>query len=426
MAKKNVDESPMMKSATKREQSGACTDYAEREQARSMSKQFRELKEKHPEAMLLFRCGDFYETYQNDAKEAAKVLGITLTWRTPQKRHAPGDYTDAMAGFPHHALDSYLPKLVRAGKRVAICDMLPEPPKPKRGTTETNNESNNQQTSEDESMKTNENNIETKNVQNAQVNNVKTDVDIAEVQDIVPVVTKKKSEGRGKTEEGPKVRKSPLSSAANDKVHDSVPQVRLVVYTTRHGDQAPRIDGFGGEDDPRWKRHYDEKLRLKEAAKEADKKNEKLKARMKGKSKEEKEKMMKQWVSVGSDPFNATVRTDFTTGEKAYFMLMGAKYLDVARELVDAYNSGDAAAIAAAEQAVMDVKNGIVAERQAAREERKAAREANTDSTDKTEKPAAPAMSAQEQAMFDLFKKFMAGDATAMQQVGAMMAKQAA
>ena len=75
MAKKTVDESPMMK-------------------------QFQELKEKHPDAMLLFRCGDFYETYGDDAKEAAKVLGITLTWRTPSKRHAPGDYSDAMAGFP--------------------------------------------------------------------------------------------------------------------------------------------------------------------------------------------------------------------------------------------------------------------------------------------------------------------------------------
>ena len=147
-----------------------------------------------------------------------------------------------------------------------------------------------------------------------------------------------------------------------------------MVYTTRHGDQAPRIDGFGGEDDPRWKRHYDEKLRLKEAAKEADKKNEKLKARMKGKSKEERAELLKQWVSVGSDPFNATVRTDFATDSKSYFFLMGAKYMAVAQQLVDAYNSGDTAAIAAAEQAVMDVKNGIVAERQAAREERMAAK----------------------------------------------------
>lgn len=110
-------------------------------------KQYRDLKEKNPDVMPLFRCGDFYETYGEDAKEVAKVLGITLTWRTPSKRHAPGDYSDAMAGFPHHKLYTYRPKLIRAGKRVVICDELDPPPTPrvKRGTTETvNNSSNNQ------------------------------------------------------------------------------------------------------------------------------------------------------------------------------------------------------------------------------------------------------------------------------------------
>jgi hypothetical protein len=83
--------------------------------------QFNELKEKHPEALLLFRCGDFYETYENDAQIASEVLGITLTLNTRDKRK--------MAGFPHHALDSYLPKLIRAGHRVAICDQLEAPKK---------------------------------------------------------------------------------------------------------------------------------------------------------------------------------------------------------------------------------------------------------------------------------------------------------
>ena len=77
--------------------------------------QFHELKEKHPEALLLFRCGDFYECYEGDASIASLILGITLT-----KRKDGGN----MAGFPHHALDTYLPKLIRAGKRVAICDEL--------------------------------------------------------------------------------------------------------------------------------------------------------------------------------------------------------------------------------------------------------------------------------------------------------------
>lgn len=124
MAKKQVDESPMMK-------------------------QYRDLKAKHPGAMLLFRCGDFYETYEDDARECAKVLGITLTFRNGDKM--------PMAGFPHHALDTYLPRLIRAGKRVAICDPLPEPPKTKRGITETigtteDSNSTNNQNSEDEVM----------------------------------------------------------------------------------------------------------------------------------------------------------------------------------------------------------------------------------------------------------------------------------
>ncbi len=87
-----------------------------------MMKQFYDLKEKHPDAMLLFRTGDFYETYEEDAKEAAKVLGITLTKSIKQK-NAEGKPL-SMAGFPYHALDTYLPKLIRSGHRVAICDQL--------------------------------------------------------------------------------------------------------------------------------------------------------------------------------------------------------------------------------------------------------------------------------------------------------------
>ena len=112
-----------------------------------MMKQYRDLKSKHPDAMLLFRCGDFYETYEDDARECAKVLGITLTFRNGDKM--------PMAGFPHHALDTYLPKLVRTGHRVAICDQLDPPPGPrrKRGESETSNSSdNNQNNSEDEVM----------------------------------------------------------------------------------------------------------------------------------------------------------------------------------------------------------------------------------------------------------------------------------
>ena len=100
-----------------------------------MMKQFLDLKAKHPDAVMLFRCGDFYETYSTDAIVASEILGITLTKRANGKGK-----TVEMAGFPHHALDTYLPKLIRAGKRVAICDQLEDPKLTKklvkRGITE--------------------------------------------------------------------------------------------------------------------------------------------------------------------------------------------------------------------------------------------------------------------------------------------------
>lgn len=103
-----------------------------------MMKQFFSFKAQHPDALLLFRCGDFYETYLQDAIDASRILGITLTRRSNggQQGGAPTE----MAGFPHHALDTYLPKLVRAGRRVAICDQLEDPKLTKklvkRGITE--------------------------------------------------------------------------------------------------------------------------------------------------------------------------------------------------------------------------------------------------------------------------------------------------
>tara|TARA_R110002126_G_scaffold99202_3_gene230320 strand:+ start:26286 stop:28916 length:2631 start_codon:yes stop_codon:yes gene_type:complete len=100
-----------------------------------LMKQYNAIKTKYPDAMLLFRVGDFYETFGEDAKKAAKVLGITLT-----KRGAGSDSETALAGFPHHSLNTYLPKLVKAGMRVAICDQLEDPKMTKtivkRGVTE--------------------------------------------------------------------------------------------------------------------------------------------------------------------------------------------------------------------------------------------------------------------------------------------------
>lgn len=87
-----------------------------------LMKQFFEMKKKHPDAILLFRVGDFYETFGEDAQDASKILGITLTSRANGK--ADRIY---LAGFPHHALDTYLPKMVRAGRRVCICEQLEDP-----------------------------------------------------------------------------------------------------------------------------------------------------------------------------------------------------------------------------------------------------------------------------------------------------------
>ena len=99
-----------------------------------MVEKFNELKAKHPDAVILFRVGDFYESYFDDAKKVSEVLGITLTKRSGED----GYY---LTGFPHHALDTYLPKLIRAGLRVAICDDISEPTKlKKRGSNETTQE----------------------------------------------------------------------------------------------------------------------------------------------------------------------------------------------------------------------------------------------------------------------------------------------
>ena len=99
-----------------------------------LSRQFNQIKARYPGAILLFRVGDFYETFGEDAVKASKILGITLT------RRNNGTADDHLAGFPHHSLDTYLPKLVRAGQRVAICDQLENPAEAKgivkRGVTE--------------------------------------------------------------------------------------------------------------------------------------------------------------------------------------------------------------------------------------------------------------------------------------------------
>ena len=388
-----------------------------KEDVSPMMKQFRDLKSKHPDAVLLFRCGDFYETYEDDAEEAAKILGITLAKKAGVR----------MAGFPHHALDTYLPKFIRAGKRVAICEQLEDPKltkKPvKRGITELLQAAtkNNNEISEDTTMK--KNNNETNNVQTAQVNNDAIEsVNVGEVSldDIRPSMTEPKDKpvtmplgkhgemiiGKpGLTPDGgkPKVtlrKKAKQAEPGPDpeavgELAGMLTKVRLVTFTTKRGDTAPRIVGFSGEDDPRWKKHYDERIRQAKAAKEARKKDAKAK--------------------VESSPFGASRMTDYQTGTVVYCMTFGTRYMDVAKALCEAYNTSDRKAWEKAEQAVRDCKKGIVAGYQAEKAARKAEREAKKQ--DKKGQPAIPAISSEEKAMFDLFKRFMAGDKDAMAQV---------
>lgn len=100
-----------------------------------LMKQYNQIKAKHPDTLLLFRVGDFYETFGEDAVKASRILGIVLT----QRKNGAASHVE-LAGFPHHSLQTYLPKLVRAGERVAICDQLEDPKMTKtivkRGVTE--------------------------------------------------------------------------------------------------------------------------------------------------------------------------------------------------------------------------------------------------------------------------------------------------
>ena len=123
---------------------------SQQEKISPILKQYLDLKAKHPDALLLFRVGDFYETYLQDAQKASSILGITLTRSNSQK--SPDGKALEMAGFPHHALDSYLPKLIRAGQRVAICDQLPDPKLTRNKTQRKDNPAEQQPSTQAETM----------------------------------------------------------------------------------------------------------------------------------------------------------------------------------------------------------------------------------------------------------------------------------
>lgn len=254
-----------------------------------MMKQFRDLKAKHPERILLFRCGDFYETYEQDAADVAEVLGITLT---------KGNDGVQMAGFPHHALDQYLPKLIRAGKHVAICDQL-EKPKPKGNDNDNVNANPNANATKAEK----------------------------------PKVTKPKT-SKPKTEK-PKAK-------ANDNVNANAPLV-YETYTNKKGKTCARIKGFT-EDDARYQ--------------------------------------------SGPELHGSKTWERDKKGNKTYMLVFGPVYVNAAKQLCEAWNNGDAAAISKAVEDVNGTLDAHRKEREAQRaeykakaEERKAKRE-NTAATD--------------------------------------------
>jgi len=400
MAKKQVDESPMMK-------------------------QYRDLKSKHPDAMLLFRCGDFYETYEDDARECAKVLGITLT-----KRQSDGV---AMAGFPHHALDTYLPKLIRTGHRVAICDQLDPPPGPKRkhGESETNNSSDNNQNSEDKVM-TNETmkvaDLIGKAIVNGNAKYViksvegdKVKVDFAmgdnaakemnmkaeqiekllaggwqvsdgtqeapkteepkaktvkmeqpkQEQPTKPKVTKKKSEGRGKKEEVPQ------PSAIKHQT-----SYVYSTYTNKKGKTCAKVSGFA-ETDAAYQ---------KEAA----------------------------------ASLHGSATYENTKQGRVNFLLFGPRYAEVAKTVCQMLNEGKTVADC---QAVVDA---ATEERAQKREEWKQKREAyrqeregkNHQPSDVSHQPSSGKVYT-EAEMLDLMERVMRGDADALAEVNAIKAKAA-
>lgn len=282
--------------ATKKNNNNESNNAAEQQVNNSIMKQFKELKKKHPDAILLFRCGDFYECYGEDSKAVAEVCGLQLT--------TSGE--TAMAGFPHHALDTNLPKLIRAGKRVAICDQL-EKPKPKPKAEEPKAEE--------------------------------------------PKAEKPKKERKPKTEK-PKKAESSLT---------------YETYTNKKGKTCARIKGFT-EDDARYQ--------------------------------------------SGPELHGSKTWERDKKGGKTYMLVFGPVYAEAAKQLCEAWNSGDADAIRKAVEGVNGTLDAHRKEREAQRSEYKAK---------KTEKP----KTYTEQEVVDLMRRVAAGDKEAMELVNSMAAKAA-
>lgn len=349
-------------------------------------KTYRDLKSKHPDALLLFRNGDFYQLFNDDARAAAKELNLNLAYFR-------NDPTTAMCCFPHQDLDWCLPRLIRAGHRVAICDM-PEPTTKlvRRGsdeltTTATNNRNNNPQTTENMKLNLSNTKSENQNVQNAQVNNIVVaaskpmtaeqykeepiqDAVAEEITDEQPAPKRKVTLKK----------KQPISEAQPAQVSTPIPtregqgegllpHVQFSTYTTKRGDTAPQIIGFGGEDDPRWKAHKD---------------------------------AGHKWVS-------ASYRRDLN-GNKVYILLFGVRYMDVAKALCGAYNTADANAWHRAEDACMAIYEQAQRDGKARWEEKKAQWAAKKNEERRVKNEESRAAESAEKQVAAMLEKLMKGE----------------
>ena len=244
---------------------------------------------------------------------------------------------------------------------------------------------------------------ENKNVQPAaQVNN---NANVMHEVDVTGLMTALKTNGRAKLSEHfkdaevvepieetkPDAKTKPTPKKGNPAPKAALSRVKLVTYQTKNGDTAPRIIGFSGEDDPRWKPVNDEKKMLVEEYKKAKAKDGNAKPK--------------------SSPFGPAWLTDKEKGKKTYCMTFGTKYMDVAKALCEAYNTADKMKWHKAEDAVRAQKKSIAESRKAERAAKKAEEKASADEKEK--------------AMFELFKKFMAGDKETMKKVGEMIKKAA-
>lgn len=418
-----------------------------------MMRQYRDLKSKHPDAILLFRCGDFYETYEDDARECAKVLGITLT-----KRQGDGV---AMAGFPYHALDTYLPKLIRTGHRVAICDQLDPPPgpRPKRGESETSNSSdNNQNNSEDEVM-TNETmkvaDLIGKSISNGNAKYVIKSVDGDKVKVDFAMGDNAAKEMNMKTEQIEKLLQGgwTVSDGTQEPTNQEAPKAEeptaKTVKMTSEREQSGTRSGSAERESsrPQGKMKTEPKPKQEQPAKP------KVTLRKKQPQTESKAEEPKQEHKAGKLVYSAYTNkkgktcakvSGFAETDAAYqkeaaaslhgsatyentkqgrvnFLLFGPRYAEVAKTVCQMLNEGKTVADC---QAVVDA---ATEERMAKREERKQKRETYRQEREgkaQTAKPQGEKLyTAKEIA--DLLECVMRGDADALAEVNAIKAKAA-